>query len=75
MQEMLYTYIFYEKYCNTKTLYNKEFVLGNSAGNLYNGGLFCKQEDTIYFSNMNDDGALYTYIFYEKYCKTKIGQV
>lgn len=45
---------------NTKTLYNKEFVLGNSAGNLYNGGLFCKQEDTIYFSNMNDDGALYS---------------
>lgn len=42
------------------TIYNKEFVLGNTAGNLYNGGLFCRQKDTIYFSNLNDDGALYS---------------
>lgn len=41
------------------TYYNDATTYGSTAGNLYNGGLFCEQEDRIYFSNFNDDGALY----------------
>lgn len=33
---------------------------GNSAGNLYNLGLFCEFDDRIYFSNYLDDGQLYS---------------
>ena len=32
---------------------------GNTAGNLYNGGLFCENDGVIYFSNPYDDNALY----------------
>lgn len=45
---------------NTKIYYNEDSYIGNTAGNLYNGGIFCKQDETIYFSNFNDDGALYS---------------
>ncbi|MDF2589725.1 MAG: hypothetical protein K0S41_3566 [Anaerocolumna sp.] len=44
---------------STKTIYNNDEATGNSAGNLLNGGLFCEYQDSIYFSNDNDDGALY----------------
>ncbi len=44
---------------STKVYYNDEDFAGNSAGNLYNGGLFCEYKDTIYFSNPEDDGAMY----------------
>lgn len=44
---------------NRRTIYNEEQVVGNTAGNLYNGGLFCEQGGRIYFSNSEDDGALY----------------
>lgn len=46
-------------YRTTRTSLNEEDVIGNTAGNLYNGGLFCEYNGVIYFSNMNDDGALY----------------
>lgn len=36
------------------------FSTGNSAGNLYNKGLFCKHGDVVYFSNHNDGGSLYS---------------
>lgn len=39
---------------------NPEGFTGNTAGNLYNGGLFCEYDGRIYFSNMSDDGALYS---------------
>ena len=35
-------------------------TVGNSAGNLYNGGLFCENAGRIYFSNPNDDYTLYS---------------
>ncbi len=38
---------------------NPEGVLGNTAGNIYNKGLFCENDGLIYFSNPDDDGALY----------------
>ncbi|MBQ9119767.1 MAG: DUF5050 domain-containing protein [Lachnospiraceae bacterium] len=45
---------------SSKVHYNEDNVLGNTAGNLYNGGLFCEYGNTIYFSNPLDDGALYS---------------
>lgn len=42
-----------------RTFYNDEDEIGNTAGNIYNGGLFCEQDGKIYFSNDNDDGSLY----------------
>jgi len=38
---------------------NDGTVLGNTAGNLYNGGLFCEYNGVIYFANHNDDNSLY----------------
>ena len=32
---------------------------GNTAGNLNNGGLFCEDEDVVYFANAYDNYALY----------------
>ncbi len=38
---------------------NPEGTIGNTAGNLNNGGLFCEYDGYVYFSNVNDDGSLY----------------
>lgn len=46
-------------YSSGRTYYNDDFVTGNNAGNLYNGGLFCEYNNKIYFSNDSDEGALY----------------
>lgn len=42
-----------------KDYYNDDYVNGNSAGNLYNSGLFCEYDGTIYFANPNDGNKLY----------------
>lgn len=39
--------------------YNDENATGNTAGNLYNGGLFCEYDNYIYFSNPSDFDQLY----------------
>ncbi len=39
---------------------NAEGAVGNTACNLYNGGLFAVSEDKIYFSNLKDRGSLYS---------------
>lgn len=39
---------------------NNENETGNTSGNLYNGGLFCQEGNTIYFSNDYDSGKLYS---------------
>ncbi len=46
-------------YAQGRTYFNEEEEVGNTAGNIFNGGLFCEQDGKIYFSNDNDDGALY----------------
>lgn len=46
-------------YSNNRTFLNDEEIIGNTAGNIYNGGLFCEKDGRIYFSNDNDDGSLY----------------
>lgn len=39
--------------------YNENGATGNTAGNLYNEGLFCEYGGYVYFSNQSDNGALY----------------
>lgn len=38
---------------------NSADVIGNTVGNLYNGGYFCEKGDYVYFSNPYDNYALY----------------
>lgn len=38
---------------------NDESTVGNTAGNLNNGGLFCESDGTVYFANAYDNNALY----------------
>ena len=38
---------------------NAPGMLGNTPGNLYNGGLFCETDTGVFFSNAYDGGALY----------------
>lgn len=42
-----------------KTKYNESYVNGNSAGNLYNAGLFCESNGTVFFANPDDKYRLY----------------
>lgn len=51
--------LFVVTYFSNRTVYNDENTLGNTSGNLLNGGLFCEYEDKIYFSNPADEGRLY----------------
>jgi Tol biopolymer transport system component len=52
--------LFLISYFMNKTYYNDPSVLGNSSGNLFNGGLFCESDGKIYFSNPNDEGRIYS---------------
>ena len=38
---------------------NAPNTIGNTAGNLYNGGLFCEHDGIVYFANAYDNGSLY----------------
>lgn len=38
---------------------NPAGTIGNTSGNLYNGGLFCESDGYVYFSNPYDSNALY----------------
>ena len=50
--------VFY--YLSNKTQWNDTYVNGNTAGNLYNNGLFCERDGMVYFSNPNDSHYLYS---------------
>lgn len=40
---------------------NPDDLVGNTAGNLYNGGYFCQDENgTVFFANFYDNGTLYS---------------
>lgn len=39
--------------------YNDSGAVGNTTGNLYNQGLVCEYGEYVFFSNPNDNGALY----------------
>ncbi|MCI8327957.1 MAG: DUF5050 domain-containing protein [Lachnospiraceae bacterium] len=47
-------------FLNSRTKLNESYVNGNTAGNLYNGGLFCENGDTLYFANPADHFRLYS---------------
>ena len=47
-------------YFNGRTKFNDSYVNGNTAGNLYNGGLFCEYDGILYFANPNDHFRLYS---------------
>lgn len=51
-------FIFY--FFSTRTHWNDTFVNGNTAGNLYNNGIFCEYNGTVYFSNPADHHYLYS---------------
>ncbi|MGF7145679.1 hypothetical protein HNQ56_004122 [Anaerotaenia torta] len=46
-------------YSSGRTYFNGEEEVGNTSGNIYNGGLFCERGGRIFFSNDMDDGSLY----------------
>jgi hypothetical protein len=46
-------------YSSNRTYFNDEEEIGNTAGNIINGGLFCEKDGKIYFSNDYADGSLY----------------
>ena len=46
-------------YSANRTYLNNEKEVGNTTGNIYNGGLFCEKNGKIYFSNDADNGSLY----------------
>ncbi len=46
-------------YLEDKILENPQGTVGNTTGNLYNGGLFCETNEYVYFSNPYDNYALY----------------
>ena len=48
------------RYMNRVRLYDDESTVGNTSGNLLNGGLFCESDGVIYFSNPYDEGMLYS---------------
>lgn len=48
------------KIVSDRTVMSTSIRQGNSAGNLYNLGLFCTDGDRVYFSNQNDQGMLYS---------------
>ncbi len=56
---ILLTSTLFFKYYN-RFIYNDSTTTGNSAGNLYNMGLFCEDGEYIYFSNPSDSFHLYS---------------
>lgn len=44
----------------TRTKFHDTYVNGNTAGNLYNGGLFCEYDGILYFANPQDGFRLYS---------------
>lgn len=46
-------------YSSGRTYFNEDNEVGNTSGNIYNGGLFCEQDGQIFFSNDTADGSLY----------------
>lgn len=47
-------------FLSSRTRFNDSYVNGNTAGNLYNNGLFCEKNGMLYFSNPSDSHYLYS---------------
>jgi hypothetical protein len=48
------------RYWNDRIKLNSTYVNGNTAGNLYNAGLFCESNGVVFFANPDDNGRLYS---------------
>lgn len=47
------------KYLSDRVPQNPAGTVGNTAGNLYNNGLFCENDGYVYFANTYDSSSLY----------------
>lgn len=47
------------RHISGKTVFHDSYVNGNSTGNLYNAGLFCESNGTVFFANPSDSNKLY----------------
>lgn len=47
-------------YLGNRITPNPDGTIGNSAGNLNNGGLFCEYDGRVYFANPKDSNCLYS---------------
>ena len=47
-------------FLTSKVTMNEDYVSGNSAGNLNNGGFFCESNGRVYFANAYDNNTLYS---------------
>lgn len=56
---LLFVGFFFIQYLTGRVIWNEEGILGNSGGNIMNGGDFCEYNGKIYFSNSEDEGTLY----------------
>lgn len=60
--------------CAHKIAENPSGTVGNTAGNLYNGGYFCEKDGRVYFANAYDNHSLYSMDVLENEVK-KLGNV
>lgn len=47
-------------FLSERTKFNDSYVNGNTAGNLYNAGLICESDGTVFFANPSDEYRLYS---------------
>jgi hypothetical protein len=52
--------MFVYRYFSDQVKMNTTYVNGNTAGNLYNAGLFCENNGTVFFANPDDNNRLYS---------------
>lgn len=52
--------IFTIHHFSTRIVYNEDTAIGNYSGNLLNEGLVCEYKNRIYFSNLDEQGTLYS---------------
>lgn len=48
------------RYADNRIHYNTNYINGNTPGNLYNAGLFCESNGTVFFANPDDSYRLYS---------------
>ncbi len=52
--------IVFVAFFSNRVKFNDGYVNGNTAGNLYNGGMFCEHGGKIFFANPQDNNRLYS---------------
>lgn len=57
---LIFLALFIASMVKNREIPNPVGTVGNTAGNLNNQGLFCEYNGVVYFSNINDNGYLYS---------------